>query len=1006
MKRYLPYIVFTCCILSNIQGYGSPAGTKDTVVTRSDSIHLLRLPSGVTGQSPTFTLNQKMTNYMPVSPSSARLLQEINYPVDYNTGALNLSIPIYEITTRDFVLPIRLKCLTTGIKVSDWGGWTGIGWTLEAEPCITREVRGKEDENGYLRYNDQFGKSSQIHMYEMMKGYHDEKPDIFYYKTLSNNGKFVFKRPESSSETLTYRPLFFPASPEKVTVPVNLTTSLQIQDEAGNTYLYGGATGSTEETRNNGRSAITTWHATSITSPQQDQINFSYIKINTQGVNDYSIDYDFYGVEDKSNSSDDSGDQVFPVPNCGYWKGVSNEMKYYKHDQRQMDGQGGYIFGSFVVYPQINSESYMSGTPVVYPSALSRIDFEGGHLEFTTTNNRLTQIKIYEGTTLLRTVDFTYSLYQYQTSRYKLDKVVMTDKIKQKTQTYSFQYNEPNRLHPVTVKYQDYWGYYNSHTENTDLVPRQTIRVGLHEIGYNDLNAGPEGTLQIGGANREADMSSQMYTIREIIYPSGEIDRFKFELNRYTDPRTQTAKNAGGLRIKEVSTYTESGAILKRRCFDYGTDGTGNIWIPPSLELYEEDHVRLYIYPNHVLQRRYRIFSSQPCISLFYAGGAPVLYTQVTETLVEQNEVKKKTEYRYSNRTNYSLTSTSPIMFVYDYLDDWKYNGLLNEKEYNTSTDKVVNEKAYNYIFTTMPATVPTTTDVGDVYAQSLNYFIPPATDLEGTYILYANRYTLNGNQKYVNNSLVETRTEGTRTIRKEQTNTFGTTEYDVRTGNPIKITETNSDGRTLVQQVTYPYHSTSTAAQRMMAQNDLMKPLEEKYQVNKGGVLQTEKKIIYTYDAAACGHVSYKLSSLKENNTLTGTTQDVETYNRYDAKGNLTEYTRKDGVVVTLLWGYNYQRLVAEIIGAPFTSVISDANYISLQSQSGTTLQSTLQTIRNNSTGLVTTFTWYPTRGIATKTDPMGVTTSYTYDGMNRLVEIKDKDGNVQEQYEYNTRN
>lgn len=414
MGTYLRHLLFTCFLLTEIQGYASSYMVKDTIVNRSDSINLLQLPSGVTGQGPAFSLDQKMTSYMPVSPAAARLLQEINYPVDYSTGAMNISIPIYEIKTRDFTLPITLKCLTTGIKAGSWESWVGLGWTLEAEPCITREVRGKPDEVGYLSYNSLFGSHTQVYMFQMMKGYPDEKPDIFYYRTLSNSGKFVFKRPESASETMTYRALFFPASSEKVTVPSKqLMSGIQVQDEAGNTYLYGGVNYSTEETLNGGFSAMTTWHASSITSPQQDRISFSYQSNSPQagiGVYDYSIDYDFYGVEDKTEDISDTGTQEFPVPNCGYWKGVSNEMKYYMHGRYEADGKGGYIFGSFISYPQAGTQSYMSGVPIMRPTVLTRIDYEGGHIEFTTANTRLTQMKVYEGSLLLRTVDFTYSL--------------------------------------------------------------------------------------------------------------------------------------------------------------------------------------------------------------------------------------------------------------------------------------------------------------------------------------------------------------------------------------------------------------------------------------------------------------------------------------------------------------------------------------------------------------------------------------------------------------------
>ena len=48
-------------------------------------------------------------NYVPVSPVSEELMKHIMCPVNYNTGKVELSIPIYEIRTRDFTLPLRLQ---------------------------------------------------------------------------------------------------------------------------------------------------------------------------------------------------------------------------------------------------------------------------------------------------------------------------------------------------------------------------------------------------------------------------------------------------------------------------------------------------------------------------------------------------------------------------------------------------------------------------------------------------------------------------------------------------------------------------------------------------------------------------------------------------------------------------------------------------------------------------------------------------------------------------------
>lgn len=86
-----------------------------------------------------------------------------------------------------------------------------------------------------------------------------------------------------------------------------------------------------------------------------------------------------------------------------------------------------------------------------------------------------------------------------------------------------------------------------------------------------------------------------------------------------------------------------------------------------------------------------------------------------------------------------------------------------------------------------------------------------------------------------------------------------------------------------------------------------------------------------------------------------------------YDAWGNLTKQTAKDGSVTSYVWGYKNRYPVA---------------------------------IQKD--GLTTRYEYKPMVGITSVTDARGIKTYYEYDKEGRLQCIKDNDGNVVSRYDY----
>lgn len=92
---------------------------------------------------------------------------------------LTIRIPIYEIHTADFTLPISIYYTTGGIKVNQLNGSVALGWQLDAEPMITRNTRGKPDEVSTLLQGSLIKEDSENYRRLVGKGETDPMQDIF-----------------------------------------------------------------------------------------------------------------------------------------------------------------------------------------------------------------------------------------------------------------------------------------------------------------------------------------------------------------------------------------------------------------------------------------------------------------------------------------------------------------------------------------------------------------------------------------------------------------------------------------------------------------------------------------------------------------------------------------------------------------------------------------------------------------------------------------------------------
>ncbi|WP_080778887.1 hypothetical protein [Chryseobacterium phocaeense] len=155
----------------------------------------------------------------------------------------------------------------------------------------------------------------------------------------------------------------------------------------------------------------------------------------------------------------------------------------------------------------------------------------------------------------------------------------------------------------------------------------------------------------------------------------------------------------------------------------------------------------------------------------------------------------------------------------------------------------------------------------------------------------------------------------------------------------------------------------------------------------------------------------------------LTGSLATEVTYDRYDNKGNLLQYTTKDGIAVSIIWGYNQTQPIVKIEGVTYNQALALQGVANLITKSNEdidistqdTFISALDSFRtNNNRFSMTTYTYDPLIGVTSITPPSGIREVYVYDTANRLKEVKqlDKDaaGNpvykIVKEYKYNYKN
>jgi YD repeat-containing protein len=374
--------------------------------------------------------------------------------------------------------------------------------------------------------------------------------------------------------------------------------------------------------------------------------------------------------------------------------------------------------------------------------------------------------------------------------------------------------------------------------------------------------------------------------------------------------------------------------------------------------------------------------------------GSIVGYSNVREELSSVNSILR-TDYVFDemrdSRNNYYFPFAPPTSL------EWQRgNPLIIDKKSNNGSTFSSTEKTSNLY------------SVDQIHSLSLNNYKIGISSINVDFpsIEFATvRYPVITQWHHLNSSTV--------TLLDQQDpskflNTISNYQYSPSNLLPSVVSSTNSKGATLKSEMKYPYDFAGTIVYDNMISKKIINPLVEQKNYNNTTLLSQVKTNYNLWNTE-------KLAKPQTNQKgISAYPLETElTYNSYDNKGNLLQYTAKDGITTCYLWGYNQTYSIAKITGATYADLLTvlgqtDPNLPAIQVLEGTALVNTLTLLRN---GLKTskplaqvfTYTYAPLVGITNETDPNNKNTFYEYDELNRLKYIRDQDNNIIKKFCYN---
>lgn len=613
--------------------------------------------------------NRPTVNFL--SPQTAGFVRYGNVPGRHFTGGIDLKIPIYTYTDKDFEFPIFLGYNSSGFNPGQQTGLVGLNWFLNAGGVITRKVNGYPDER--IGKPTTLGDESLHGLYYGVKnnlavksksktelfnvngevdiahfwsvGGVEVSPDEFMFNMPGFSGRFFIEN-NGTVRTSGNRPFKVDLSGLAIQPTDGLSvmpSTITITTDDGYRYFFGGDKQMQEISYPYNAAfvaqppVISGWYLTKIEAPNGRTALFEYMSFNelnaTDGNGNYIDDNYILNVYKTEFAEGSEGEGYTPTA-ASYSYGSSSAgiltiehftktayLKKITIDNTTIEFTNGVKANKFYTYYTSAKNLQLNAIDVKYDNVVVK-HFELGYTYYGGTYPRL----------------FLTSFREPAIGS-----------------TFEFDYHKKDNLPSPLTNGVDHWGFWNGYgDENSKLIPSCT---------YYD-----NGDVEYTSQERDPNPAKcDVALLSKVTYPTGGYTLFTYQPHTYSQRlERRSAGNfltqlypvngqCGGARIYTIQDYSGGNLVNTRTFFytkDYVTGGTQSSGLLLSWPRY----IFFWRYDDtasggttttvkSILKKKSVSFNTN-----YYPGENIIQYGEVTEVASPSNGF---TNYKF---TNYETT--------------------------------------------------------------------------------------------------------------------------------------------------------------------------------------------------------------------------------------------------------------------------------------------------------------------------------------------------------------